>query len=69
MAVIIVSISLTHTPKKKTVKKYPRIENVPFPGRTSAVAIVFKLTVPPGHERDLLGAFPFILDFYIDTYR
>ena len=34
---------------------YPRIENVPFPGRTTPVAVVFKLAVPVGYERDLVG--------------
>ena len=36
-------------------KYYPRVEEVPFPGRTTPVAVVIKLAVPQGFERDLAG--------------
>jgi hypothetical protein len=50
---IYTQVKLPLQPQSAGVKRYPRIENVPFPGRTAPVAVVLKLAVPAGFERDL----------------
>ena len=51
-----VKVKLPSAPAPAGHKRFPRVEGVPVPGRDSPVAIVFKLAVPVGHERDLAPA-------------
>lgn len=47
-------VKLPAQPQPAGIKRYPRVEDVQCPGRASPVAVVFKLAVPAGYERDLV---------------
>ena len=50
---ISLKVKVPAQPTPAGIKRYPRIEDVQCPGRASPVAVVFKLAVPVGYERDL----------------